>query len=87
MPLVFLKEWVEEHFPYLIDKFIATGAKEYINANVLIDDHMPFCCKYKEKNPDAIIASLEYPWTDKKLVTITGKNWFELSNKIIKEVV
>jgi len=79
-------EWIEEHFPYIdtVTNFIATGGKKYIQADVLIDDHMPFCRNYKEAHPEAIVASLEYPWTDKELVTIIGKNWYELSNKIIE---
>jgi 5'(3')-deoxyribonucleotidase len=81
-------KWIEEHFPYIdtVTNFIATGGKKYVQADVLIDDHMPFCREYKEHNPDALIASLEYPWTDKSLVEITGQNWYSLSCNIIEKL-
>ena len=80
-------EWLEEHFPYLTDKFIATGCKEYVDADVLVDDHMPFCRAYNERNPDTWLASLKYPWTDTDLIDIVEPNWYELSNAIIKTIL
>ncbi len=54
-----------------------------IQGDILVDDHMPFCKIWKEKNSRGTVASLEYPWTDRTIVDITEKTWSELRKSII----
>jgi 5'(3')-deoxyribonucleotidase len=80
--------WIREHFPQLENKFIATGSKEIVYGDILVDDHMPFCKAWKQfwysKGHWPKVASLKYSWTDELIVDIVGRNWTELSNKILK---
>jgi 5'(3')-deoxyribonucleotidase len=78
--------WLGKYFPKYADKIIATSQKQIVYGDILIDDHMPFCTKWKSfwcgKKMKPIVASLKYPWTDSKIVDIIGNNWTDLVNQI-----
>ena len=75
--------WLQEFFPTLANKFIATPCKHVVSGRILVDDHMPFCRKWRKYNPDGLVASLQYPWTDMSIVDIVASKWSTLAQKIL----
>ena len=75
-------EWLEKHFPQLANKIIPTAHKQMIYGDFMVDDHIPFCKKWKKHHPYGIVVSLEYPWTNRNVVDIVAPNWNILARKI-----
>jgi 5'(3')-deoxyribonucleotidase len=81
-------KWLKKYFPEFANKMIPTCHKQVIFGDILIDDHTTFCLDWKvfwrTRGGCPIVASLEYPWTDKEIVDITALNWNDLTLKIEK---
>ena len=86
-------EWLQEYFSRFANKMIATKHKYLIRGDILVDDHMPFCKKWKDNSFDfsqgnpfgqKYVASLQYPWTDSSIVDIMDKTWTGLTRKIME---
>jgi len=75
--------WLKKHFPKYASKIVATSQKHLIYGDYLIDDHIPFCKKWKEKHSKSIVCSLKYNWTDTSIVDITEDKWKDLAFKIL----
>jgi 5'(3')-deoxyribonucleotidase len=76
--------WLQRHFPSIADKGIFTKHKYMVHGEILVDDRPSNCSTYKIHNPDALTASLTYPWSDKKATDILAPTWEELAQSILE---